>query len=337
MNRALRIVACVAGAALAASGCSLPGRVGGPIEVIAVFDDVADLVVEHAVQVADVRAGSVTRIELTDDYTARVTMAIKDDLDLPADMVAVLRQTSLLGEKFIELRPFTATDEEACGTVPHSPGDFESGSEVACTMRAPELEFVAEAAVELLSVVAQDSVTDLASIIRTGAEGFGGREAELRGLIDSLVTISATLSSQTGNLLAIIDGLDSATAALAAGAPELDALLVNLAEATQLLADDREQALATLEQLTRLARDQNQLVFVPYLEATTRQIEQLDAILQVVADGRGEVGSLLDWLDDFVRVIPLAIPCRPPASATEPCNGGNFAQVYGWFVPAAAE
>ncbi len=74
-------------------------------ELTATFDDVGDLVTGHSVQVADVRVGSITGIELTDDYQALVTMRIKDDLDLPDNSVAVLRTTSLLGEKFIELRP----------------------------------------------------------------------------------------------------------------------------------------------------------------------------------------------------------------------------------------
>jgi phospholipid/cholesterol/gamma-HCH transport system substrate-binding protein len=320
-----------------AAGCSFPGRVEGPVEVLAVFEDVADLVVGHAVQVADVRVGSVTRIELTDDYRARVTMRIKDGLDLPADLVAVLRQTSLLGEKFIELRPRedTPEDQTACGGIDRPTGALASGDLVACTIRAPELEVIAESAVRLLDVVAANQVTDLSTIIRTGAEAFGGRGEELRGIIDSLGTISGTLSDQTQNLLTIIDGIDSATQTLADGAPELDQLLVNLADTTQLLADDRDQAVATLEALTRLARDQNQLIFQPYLDQTTLQIHQLDQILQVVADGRGEVGQLLDWLDDFVAGGPLAIPCRPPVDATQPCQGGDFAQVYGWFVPAA--
>lgn len=327
----LRLLAAVVALGLLAASCSFPGRVEGPVEVVAQFDDVADLVVGHAVQVADVRVGSVTRIELTDDYHARVTMQIKDGLDLPADVVAVLRQTSLLGEKFIELRP--RTDEDDCeGTAPT--GELATGDVVTCTVRAPELEVVAQAAVGILDIVAQEQVADLSSIIRTGGEAFGDRGPELRSLIDSLTTISATLGDQTGNLLSIIDSLDSATSALAAGAPALDELLVNLAEVTTVLADDRDQALATLEALTRLARDQNQLVFQPYLEQTTQQIHELDQILQVVADGRGEVGSLLDWLDDFVVGGPLAIPCRPAVDATQPCQGGDFAQVFGWFVPA---
>ena len=333
MRRAALLVAL--SATVLASGCSLPGRVGGPVEVTAVFEDSSDLVVNHSVQVADVRVGSVSGIELTDDFRARVTLELRDGLELPADSVAVLRQTSLLGEKFVEIRPRLSGDD--CGDAARPEGVLEDGDEVTCTIQAPELESVTEQAVEILSVVAANRVEDLQVLVETGSIGFGGRDSELRGLIDDLVTISATLADQTGNLVAIIDGLDAASATLASGSDEIDGLLVNLSEATTVLSDNRGQLLATLEELTRLARDQNQLVFQPYLEQTIRQIEQLDAIVAEVVAGRQEVGTLVDWLDTFVSVVPRAIPCRPDVDATQPCTGGDFAQVYGWFIPAAAE
>jgi phospholipid/cholesterol/gamma-HCH transport system substrate-binding protein len=333
-RRTLAVTGLVAGA-LFSGGCSLPGRVGGPVALTAVFEDTSDLVAHHAVQVADVRVGSISTIELTDDYRARVTLEIKDDLELPADSVAVLRQTSLLGEKFVELRP--RTDDDDCGDAPRPEGVLTDGATITCTIQAPELESVTEQAVEILSVVAANRVEDLQTLIETGAVGFGGRAEELRALIDDLITISGTLADQTANIVAIIDGLDSAAGTLADGAPELDGLLTSLADATTVLADNREEAIATLQQLTRLARVQNDLVFEPYLDATMRQLEQVDAIVARVVDGRGEVGLLLDWLARFVEQVPLAIPCRPPVDATQPCSGGDFAQVYGWFVPAPAE
>lgn len=320
--------------ALVAAGCGLPGRVGGPVELTAIFDDTSDLVVHHSVQVADVRVGSIKRIELTDDFRALVTMDIKEGLDLPADSVAVLRQTSLLGEKFVEIRP-RLDDDECEGT--NSEGVLTDGDRITCTIEAPELETVTEQAVEILSVVAANRVEDLQTMIETGAVAFGGRSAELRGLIDNLVSISDTLADQTSNLVSIIDGIDSAAATLAAGNDEFDAMLVNLAEATDVLADNRAQAVSTLQELTRLAGTQNRLIFEPYLEQTTQQINQLDAILGEVAAGRDEVGLLLDWLARFVEGVPNAIPCRPQTDATEPCVGGDFAQVYGWFSLAVAE
>ena len=96
---------------------------------------------------------------------------------------------------------------------------------------------------------------------------------------------------------------------------------MNLADTTQVLADNRELTLQTLRDLTRLAKDQNELVFQPFRDDLDRQIGQLDAILQVVAAQRQEVGVLADWLAAFTVKAPLGIP-------------GDFAQVYLWAQPA---
>jgi phospholipid/cholesterol/gamma-HCH transport system substrate-binding protein len=332
-RRAARAVAVLVAGLVTAAGCSLPGRVSGPVEVIVDFDDVNDLVVNHAVQVADVRVGSVTSITLTEDLRrAHITMHIQDGLELPADSVAVLRQTSLLGEKFIEIRPRREGD---CPGVDHVEGEIVDEAVLPCSIQAPELEAVTEEAVQLLGAVITD---DLQTLIEAGSVGFGGRGEELRSIIEDLSSVSATLASQTGNIVSIIDGLDAAAGVLAAGSADLDGLLLNLADATTVLADNRDEAISALEALTRLARDQNQLIFQPHLDATSRQIQELDAILAQVSAGRAEVGNLLDFLFQFIDAVPLSIPCdqvgQEATDAQPDCtSGGDFAQVYGWFVP----
>jgi phospholipid/cholesterol/gamma-HCH transport system substrate-binding protein len=197
---------------------------------------------------------------------------------------------------------------------------------------------VTEDAVQLLGAV---MTNDLRTLIDTGAAGFGGRGEELRTIVDDLGTVSATLADQTTNILTILDGLDQAAGTLAAGASDLDGLLVNLSNTVTILSQNRQQAIDTLSALTRLAKDQNDLVFQPHLDATTRQIQELDAILTEVHNGKAEVGSLLDWLVNFINVIPRAIPCDPvgqPATDAQPaCNEGDFAQIYGWLIPAPLE
>jgi phospholipid/cholesterol/gamma-HCH transport system substrate-binding protein len=304
-------VTVVAAGALLASGCSLPGQVEGPVELTAIFDDVGDLVAGHSVQVADVRVGSVVAIDLTDDFRARVTMKIKDDLELPVDTEAVLRTTSLLGEKFIELKPPVDLAGQPLRQAPF----LVDGTVVGDTSQAPELEFVAQEAVEVLGGVIS---SDLSTLIETGSVAFGGRAAELGSVLDSLSVVTSTLADQTTDIVAIIDGLDQASATLAGGSERIDALLVNLARTSEVLADNRELTLQTLRDLTRLATAQNDIVFEPFRDDIQRQIEQLDAILAVVADQRGEVGVLVDWLARFADTTPKGIP-------------GDFAQVYAWF------
>jgi phospholipid/cholesterol/gamma-HCH transport system substrate-binding protein len=89
------------------SSLPLPGGAGTSgrtYHVTAVFDDVLDLVPQSAVRVNDVAVGSVERIRLT-GYQARVTMRLERTVVLPANAVADIRQTSLLGEKYVSLGP----------------------------------------------------------------------------------------------------------------------------------------------------------------------------------------------------------------------------------------
>src|SRR6478609_3245541 len=76
------------------------------ITVSADFRDVLDLVPKTTVKVNDVSVGQVTDIELRDGH-AVVTMDLRKDVELPANAIAEIRQTSLLGEKFVSLGPPT--------------------------------------------------------------------------------------------------------------------------------------------------------------------------------------------------------------------------------------
>ena len=67
------------------------------------FPDVLDLVPQSTVKVNDVTVGKVTDVEL-DGYAADVTLLLRNDVDLPDNAEAEIRQTSLLGEKFVSLQ-----------------------------------------------------------------------------------------------------------------------------------------------------------------------------------------------------------------------------------------
>lgn len=298
MRRPVLRIAAVLVCALVASACTLPGTIRGSREVSATFEDVGDLVVGHSVQVADVRIGSVVDIELTDDYEAVITMSIKDDVFVPVESRALLRTTSLLGEKFIELRPLDEDDPMA-GT------DLADGDVIAETATAPELEFVTEQAVEILGAVVS---SDVATLVETGAVGFGGRAAELTSLVEDLSVVSGTLADQTDELIRIIDALDGATETLAGGSQDIDQLLVNLAETATVLADNRDVAIDAIRELTRLARVQNDNVFEPYLAEVDTQIKQVDAILVEVDRNQAQVAELLRWVSRFADTLPKAVP-----------------------------
>src|SRR5205823_10119164 len=95
------LVLIVATAASLLGGCANRGT----YQVTAVFDDVGDLFSQGSVQTADVRIGTIGKIKLTDNFKARVTLNVRNSVKIPKNSKALLRTTSLLGEKFIELRP----------------------------------------------------------------------------------------------------------------------------------------------------------------------------------------------------------------------------------------
>ena len=107
-----RLAATSAALAVLLSGCGmspydlpLPGGANlgdNPYEVTVEFRDVLDLVPQSAVRVDDIAVGKVTKIEL-DGWTSTVTLQVNDDVELPGNAVANLRQSSLLGEKFVAL------------------------------------------------------------------------------------------------------------------------------------------------------------------------------------------------------------------------------------------
>ena len=303
-----RLALAVAALALAGglAGCSR----GGSYTVTAEFEDVGDLVTGHSVQVADVRVGRVAGIQLTDDFTAIVKLSVRDSVRVPKESTAYLRTTSLLGEKFIELRP-DDTDAPTRGPF------LADGDRVPKAAEAPEIEFVAEEAISVLGAITGE---DLATLVDTGAEGFGGRGAELRSLISDLTTISSTLASRTGEITRIIDNLDRATSTLASGRGDVSALLGNLARTTQILSDNRERAVVALQQLGRLAAVQNDLLD-RYASDMDRQLKQIDAIVSVAASQTGELARVVDWLDRFLTGLPEVIP-------------EDMTQVYMWLVPA---
>src|SRR6266545_459284 len=154
MRRLTRLAGLAVAGAVTVSGCGFPGLYGVPLpggpdvgnhpyRVRAEFVNVLDLVPQSAVRVNDVPVGRVERIEL-DGWIARVTLLVNGDVRLPANAHAELRQTSLLGEKFVALAPPTHAPPE---------GTLADGAliRLADTNRNPEVEEVLSALSALLN------------------------------------------------------------------------------------------------------------------------------------------------------------------------------------------
>lgn len=150
----------------------LPGGAaadGHAYHVTVEFRDVLDLVPQSAVKVDDVTVGAVEKVQL-DGWHARVRLRVADSVKLPANAVAELRQTSLLGEKYVALAA-------PAGTAPV--GRLRDGDRVPLSRsgRNPEVEEVLSALSALLN---GGGVAQLKTITVELNKALDGRENRVR-------------------------------------------------------------------------------------------------------------------------------------------------------------
>ncbi|MCU1672852.1 MAG: mammalian cell entry protein [Frankiales bacterium] len=251
-RRAAAWVALSTSGVLLLSGCKfegaaaipLPGGQGtgaGAYKVTVEFPDVLDLVPQSAVKVDDVTVGSVSAIDLK-NYTARVVVSLNKDVVLPENARASLRQTSLLGEKFVSLdKP---TGEPAVGRL-------RDGATIGLnrTGRNAEIEEVLGA---LSLVLNGGSLEQLQVIQRELTLALKGREADVKDLLKQLDAFVGGLDAQKQDIVRALDGLDRLTGKLAAQRQVLSTALRDIPAGVSVLADNREQLTAVLTGLDRL-------------------------------------------------------------------------------------
>jgi phospholipid/cholesterol/gamma-HCH transport system substrate-binding protein len=212
-----------------------------PYHVVAHFGDVLDLVPHAGVKVHDVAVGRVERIELArDNRTAVVTMLVNGDVHLPANAGAELRQSSLLGEKFVELNsPDTAEGTLGDGAV--IPIDR--------TNRNPEIEEVLGALSLLLN---GGGIGQLSTIVAEVNKALDGNEPELRATLSNIDTVVKVLDGEKDDITKAIDALGRLSANLAAQTGDIKVALDKLGPGLAVVNEQRDQLVTMLNALENL-------------------------------------------------------------------------------------
>jgi phospholipid/cholesterol/gamma-HCH transport system substrate-binding protein len=233
---------------LALSSCSvydipLPGGpdVGSnPITVHIMFRDVLDLVPQSTVKVDDVTVGKVTAINLK-GYTADVTVDLPKSIDLPDNARAEIRQTSLLGEKFVSLsKPSDPTGHLGNGDVI---GLEDSG-------RNPEIEEVFGAMALLLN---GGGVGQLKSIAEELNMAFGGRESSVRSIITQLGTFMGQLDANKESIVTALENVNRLSLELRRQDGTIKAALDDLPGAIKSVNSQRADLVRMLQALANLS------------------------------------------------------------------------------------
>jgi phospholipid/cholesterol/gamma-HCH transport system substrate-binding protein len=252
-----------------------------PITVTVEFQDVLDLVPKSTVKVNDVSVGQVTDVEL-DGQTALVTLQVRRDTKLPDNAIAEIRQTSLLGEKFVSLSaPPDGGSDNLLQSGDHIPLD-RSG-------RNPEVEEVLGALSLLLN---GGGVAQLKTIAHELNLALDGREDSTRSVLEQIRVLMTQLDENKGKIVDAIDSLNALAVSIHEQQGSIDAALEELPSALTSLDKQRDDLVKMLQALDRLGG-----VGVRVIQASKAATIDTFRELQPV------LGQLAASGDDFVKAF----------------------------------
>jgi phospholipid/cholesterol/gamma-HCH transport system substrate-binding protein len=315
-NLLRRSAALLATAALVA-GCSykgasslpLPGAIGGsgtyPITVV--LDDATNLVPEETCRANDTVIGSVQSVTLTKDLKAKVVCRIKDSVHLPANAVATLSETSLLGERFVALDP-------PAGTAPVGVLAPGTTMPVSSTRADPDVEVVFGALSQVLNGGSLGSIQTITRELNAALTG-----SDLRGTIDQLHGIVATFNDHRDEIAASLVALDRLAGNLAHQRTVIADALDSIPGGLAVLSRQRARLVDTLQRLSSLSA-----TAVPLIRAsranTVADLRHLAPVLTQVSKAGSDLALTLGRFATF----PF------PSTALSTIKG-DFAGMYATF------
>ncbi|MDQ2956144.1 MAG: MCE family protein [Actinomycetota bacterium] len=257
-----------------------------PYQVTAQFTDVLDLVPQSGVKVNNVAVGRVTKISLEPGgKLADVTMKVNGSVRLPANAVASIEQTSLLGEKYVDLA--SPTDQKPTGTL--ADGALIGNR---ATTQGVELEQVFGALSLLLNGGGVGQLQDITTELNKAASG---NEADVRTFLASADKVIVQLNAHRDSITKALDGLDQLSATLKSNNTKIADVLDNFPPGLKVLADQRSQLVSMLHALDQLSS-----VTVSTLDASqanlVANLEQLQPILQNLANAGAALPQSLQVL-----------------------------------------
>ena len=268
----------------------LPGGAaadGHAYHVTVEFRDVLDLVPQSAVKVNNVTVGAVEKVEL-DGWHARVRLRVADSVKLPANAVAELRQTSMLGEKYVALSAPT-------GTAPM--GRLGDGDRIPLSRsgRNPEIEEVLSALSALLN---GGGVAQLKTITVELNKALDGRENRVRSLLKELNTFIGGLDDQRKDIVHALGAVDRLAGRLGKEKKTIAQAVDTMPPALKVLADQRRDLTRMLTALSKLGKTGTKVVKASH-DDTVANLKQLRPILKQLNKAGDDLPNSLELLTTY--------------------------------------
>ena len=235
---------------------------------------------KSSVKVNEVTVGQVTDVELR-GYEARVTLELRNNVDLPDNATASIRQTSLLGEKFVSL------------DAPESPTSNPLGDKdtipISRTGRNPEVEEVHGALSLVLNGGGIAQMKTIASELNLALEG---REDSAKSVLTQVDSLVSQLDDRKADIVDAIESINRLAISARNHQDSIDLALEELPSALDSLDRQRDDLVLMLEGLNELS-DVGVRVIKATKASTVSSLESLNPVLTQIA----KAGD--DFVDGF--------------------------------------
>lgn len=293
-----RLVAVVTGVVLTASGCAfdglnslpLPGTVGRGDDAAVYHVELANvgtLEANSPVMVGDVVVGTVARMSVR-DWHADVEVSVKPDVVIPANAVATVGQTSLLGSMHLALNA-------PAGQAPT--GRLAAGATIGLNQSSsyPSTE---QTLSSLAVVVNGGGLGQVADIVREFNTAFTGRQTQIRDLLQRLNDFVDMLDSQRDQVNASITALNRLTATVADRNDVVAAALQRIPPALDVLVKQRPRITTALQKLHTFSDTAAGLINDTQADLV-RNLHNLEPTLRALADVGPDLGTVLGYAPTF--------------------------------------
>lgn len=296
---------------------------GDGIEATARFSDVGDLATDAPVTMADIKVGHVSDIRLAGEE-ALVTISVDPEAEVPKDVVARVRRTSVLGERIIDL----VVPEDLSLSAPL----LADGDSISDTVVRSDLENLVDEGVDVLGAL---SASQLAIMIEEGARGFGGQGLELANLLKNYEQIVGVYAGKSKQIKNLIGSLTSFNETIAAQADDHARSLVNAARSLEVLKEESGRLERAIISLNRLAVG-GRSIMDAHLDEMERFFQHARVVFGVIEQEQGAIRRLLKWapghnynvqaveFTEFNQVIQDFVICGlndDPGNPARSCDG----------------
>lgn len=299
-SRAGKLVAAAAAGLCVLTGCSfngvnslpLPGTVGGGrgsrtynVELA----NVGTLESNSPVMINDVIVGSIRRITIKDRH-ADLQIVLKPGTTVPANAIAKVGQTSLLGSMHLELAA-------PLGQEPHGTLGDHATIPLNRSATYPSTEQTLAA---LAAVVNDGGLGQLGGIVHSFNAALTGRQQDIRQLLERLNTFVSTLDDQRDNIIDTISQLDRLATTMADRQADITRALQKIPPALAVLVREQPRLTDALDRLRMFSTTATQVIG----DTTDNLATDLHNLAPTI-EGLADIGPDIDSALGFATTFPF--------------------------------